>query len=56
MLIYKQELKKLAPEHINVARIYSNLGAVQRDVGDLQQAEEHYMINAWTRAYWRRSY
>ena len=35
-------LKKRRPEHVDVPRTYSNLGDVERDLGDLQQAKEHY--------------
>ena len=30
------------PDHLHVAHTYNSLGDVQRDLGDLQQAKEHY--------------
>jgi len=36
------ELKKLGPKHIDVATTYNNLGVVQREMGNLQQAKEYY--------------
>ena len=33
-------IKKLGPEHVDVAESYNNLGAVHRGLGDLQQAKE----------------
>ena len=33
-------IKKLGPEHFDVAESYNNLGAVHRGLGDLQQAKE----------------
>nr|XP_058952731.1 uncharacterized protein LOC131780124 [Pocillopora verrucosa] len=35
-------LKKLGPEHIEVAYGYDNLGAVHHDLGDLQQAKKSH--------------
>ena len=35
-------LRKLGPEHVDVATTYNRLGHVQYDLGDLQQAKEHY--------------
>ena len=33
-------MKKLGPEHVDVAESYSNLGVVDRALSDLQQAKE----------------
>ena len=36
------QLKKLGPDHVEVARTYHNMGTLHRDLGDYQQAKEYY--------------
>ena len=36
------QLKKLGPDHVDVARTYHNMGTLQKDLGDHQQAKEYY--------------
>ena len=42
MLTATRNQKKLGPEHIDVARSYNNLGKLQSDMGNLQQAKEYH--------------
>ena len=35
-------LKKLGPEHVDVAASYNNLGVVHRQLGDLNQAKDYH--------------
>ena len=34
-------MKKLGPDHLDVARFYNNLGALYREMGDLELAKEY---------------
>ena len=35
-------LKKLGPDHVDVAIVYNNSGSVQRKLGNLEQAKEFF--------------
>ena len=35
-------LKRLGPDHANVANCYHHLGCIQRDLGDLERAKEYH--------------
>ena len=35
-------MKKLGPEHVDVAASYNNLGIVYRNLGDFQQAQDSH--------------
>ena len=35
-------LKKLGPDHVDVARTYHNMGILHKNLGDHQQAKEYY--------------
>ena len=35
-------LKQLGSEHVEVTMTYNNLGRLHNDLGDLQQAKQHY--------------
>ena len=36
------ELKKLGPEHVNVASSYGNLGSVYEELGKFEEAKQFY--------------
>ena len=36
------QLKKLGPDHVDVARTYHNMGNLHDDLGDHQQAKDYY--------------
>ena len=36
------QLKKLGPDHVDVALTYQNMGVLHRDLGDYQQAKKYY--------------
>ena len=35
-------IKQLGPNHVDVASSYNSLGALHKDLGDLQQAKQYY--------------